>query len=291
MPWPRPTSDLASPIHATCHDDADVVAKTWATLSREAQMTSGYGARARPVGTVQRAIAVLHALADSSVDLGNTEIARRTGINGSTVSRLLSTLVNDELVSRVEATGYFRLGPRLVEFGNAALARVDIRERCRPHLEALKEATGETATLSVPYREGTITVDFVQSPSSVRSVAEVGRPSIAHATAIGKIFLAYTTTATPTTLASHTSRTITDRRALERQINLVRQRGWAQAIGEREVGLNAIACPILASTGLVAILGVQGPAQRFGPKAMRAAAEELCHHGLALSSPSGNSGH
>jgi len=202
------------------------------------------------------------------------------------VSRLLSTLVSDELVSRVEATGYFRLGPRLVELGNAALARVDIRERCHPHLEALTQATGETATLSVPYREGTITVDFVQSPSSVRSVAEMGRPGIAHATATGKIFLAYTDAVLPRTLTSYTSKTITDRRALDNQISSIRQRGWAQAIGEREVGLNAIACPVLSPTGLTAILGVQGPAQRFGPKAMRSAAEELRSHCLALSGPS-----
>ncbi len=246
-------------------------------------MTVKYAARARHLGTVQRAIAVLQTLADSPVDLGNNEIARQTGINVSTVSRLLSTLVRDDLVSRVEATGYFRLGPRLVEFGNAALARVDIRERCRPHLEALTEATGETSTLSVPYREGTITVDFVQSPSSVRSVAEVGRPSIAHATATGKIRLAYTDAITPAALPAYTSRTITDRQTLEGQIKLIRRRGWAQAIGEREIGLNAIACPILSSTGLAAILGVQGPAQRFGPKVMRRAMEELRSHCMALS--------
>ncbi len=248
-------------------------------------MTSRYGGRARPVGTVQRAIAILHALADSSCDLGNSEIARRTGINESTVSRLLSTLLSDELVSRVEATGYFRLGPRLVEFGNAALARVDMRDRFRPHLEALTRATGETSTLSVPYQGGTITVDFVQTLSSVRSVAEVGRPSVAHATATGKIFLAYTDAVPPTKLASYTNRTITDPQILDSQVKSIRQRGWAQAIGEREVGLNAVAGPILSPTGLTAILGVQGPAQRFGPKAMRSAAEELRSHCLALSSP------
>jgi IclR family acetate operon transcriptional repressor len=248
-------------------------------------MTAGRAARARPVETVQRAIAVLHELAASPVDLGHKEIASRTGINGSTVSRLLSTLVSDELVSRVEATGYFRLGPRLVELGNAALARVDIREQCRPHLEALTEATGETTTLSVPYREGTITVDFVQSPSSVRSVAEVGRPSIAHATATGKVFLAYTDTAAPTVLAPYTSKTITDRATLEAQIATIRERGWAQAVGEREIGLNAIACPVLSPAGLRAIIGIQGPAQRFGPKAMRSAARELRDRCLAMSSP------
>src|SRR5919202_198469 len=168
-------------------------------------MTTGYAGRTRPVETVQRAIAVLHELAASPVDLGHKEISSRTGINGSTVSRLLSTLVGDQLVSRDELTGYFRLGPRLVELGNAALARVDIREQCRPHLEALTAATGETTTLSVPYREGTITVDFVQSPSSVRSVAELGRPSIPHATATGKVFLAFSDADAPSVLARYTS--------------------------------------------------------------------------------------
>jgi len=237
------------------------------------------------VGTVQRAIAVLHALADSPIDLGNNEIARRTGINMSTVSRLLSTLAKDELVSRVEATGYFRLGPRLVELGNAALARVDIREHCRPQLEALTETTGETSTLSLPYGDGTITVDFVQSPSSVRSVAEVGRPSIAHATATGKIRLAYTDAPVPTDLPAYTPRTITDQQALHRELELIRRRGWAQAIGERETGLNAIAGPILSPTGLTAIIGVQGPAQRFGPRSMRTAIGELLSCCAALSTP------
>jgi IclR family acetate operon transcriptional repressor len=237
------------------------------------------------VGTVQRAIAVLHTLADSPVDLGNNEIARRTGINVSTVSRLLSTLASDELVRRVEASGSFRLGPRLVELGNAALARVDIRERARSHLDALTQATQETSTLSVPYRDGTITVDFVQSPSSVRSVAEVGRSSIAHATATGKVRLAYTEAAIPAALPAYTPRTITDRQKLEKQLRLVQQRGWAQAIGEREVGLNAIAGPIMSATGLTAILGVQGPAQRFGPALMRTAVEELRRHCEALSAP------
>ncbi len=253
-------------------------------------MTAEHTARARPLGTVQRAIAVLHTLAESPGDLGNNEIARRTGINVSTVSRLLSTLVRDEMVTRVEATGHFRLGPRLVELGNAALARVDIRERCRPHLEALTETTGETSTLSVPYRQGTITIDFVQSPSSVRSVAEVGRPSIAHATATGKIRLAYTDAAMPTSLPGYTPRTITDEQALESEIGLIRQRGWAQAVGEREVGLNAIAGPVLSPHGLTAILGVQGPAQRFGPRAMRVAVDELCSHCTTLSTPPAQAG-
>lgn len=239
----------------------------------------------RPVATVERAVAVLHALADSDGDLGNREIARRTGINASTVSRLLATLAKDELVSRVADSGQFRLGPRLVELGNAALARVDMRQLCRPHLVALTAATGETATLSVPYEEGTITVDFVQSNSSVRSVAQVGRPSIAHATATGKVFLAFAGTMPAGPLPSYTGRTITGVAALEAEVAVIGRRGWAQAVGEREADLNAIAAPVHGpGEVLTAVLGLQGPASRFGPRAMRAAADQLLAHCSELSS-------
>jgi len=239
----------------------------------------------RPMGTVERAIAVLHTLAESPGDLGNNEIARRTGINASTVSRLLATLATDELVTRITDTGRFRLGPRLVELGNAALARIDLRQLCRSHLESLTEKTGETATLSVPYQQGTITVDFVQSPSSVRSVAQVGRPSIAHATATGKVFLAFSGMPPPTRMAPYTSRTVTDPTELTAQLRQIRRRGWAQVVGEREEDLNALAAPVLgASEVLVGVVGLQGPASRFGPKVMRGAVEVLLGHCAELSS-------
>ena len=245
-------------------------------------MTTG---NTRPVATVERAVTVLHALADSAGDVGNNDIARRTGINASTVSRLLATLARDELVTRVPDTGRFRLGPRLVELGNAALARVDIRQVCRPHLVGLTAATGETATLSVPYEAGTITVDFVQSPSSVRSVAEVGRPSIAHATATGKLFLAFAGAMPAAPLPSYTRRTITDLATLAREVAKIRDRGWAQSVGEREDDLNAVAAPVRDAGGnLTAVLGIQGPAGRFGTKALRAAVDQLLAHCVELSS-------
>jgi IclR family acetate operon transcriptional repressor len=237
----------------------------------------------RLVAAVERAVAVLGALADAPDDLGTNEIARRTGINASSVSRLLATLAKDEYVRRVPGTGRYRLGLRLIQLGNSALARVDFREVVRPHLIALMEATGETATLSVPGGDTTMTVDFVQSPSSVRSVAEIGRPSIGHATAIGKIFLAYGGTLKDGSLHSYTDRTITDRRELARDVAAVRERGWAQAVGEREPDLNAVAVAVLDSRGeLMAVLGLQGPAWRFDAAAMLAAVARLQEHAATL---------
>jgi len=238
------------------------------------------------MATVARAVVVLRTLADAPGDLGNNEIARRTSLSPSTVSRLLATLATDELVSRVPDSGRFRLGPRLVELGNAALARVDMRELCHPHLMALTEATGETSTLSLPYEQGTITVDFVQSPSSVRSVAQVGRPSIAHATATGKVFLAYAGILPSGPLPAYTRHTITDVALLAAEVKTIRTRGWAQAVREREEDQNAVAAPILgAGAGLTAVLGLQGPAGRFGPKAMKSAVDQLIAHCAELSRP------
>jgi len=238
----------------------------------------------RHIATVGRAVAVLTALAESPRDLGTNELARLTGINASSVSRVLATLAHDELVRRVPDNGRYRLGLRLVQLGNAALARVDLREVVRPHLLALTEATGETSTLSIPGEHTTMTVDYVQSPSSVRSVAEIGRPSVPHATATGKVFLAHGGRAPEGALSAFTTRTVTDRRELTRQLTVVRARGWAQAVGEREDDLNAVAAPVLDSRGaLVAILGLQGPAARFDAAAMRAGAEELLGHTVALS--------
>lgn len=241
----------------------------------------------RPLSTVQKAIAVLDVLAEAAEDLGTNEVARRTGVNASTTSRLLATLADDELIRRIPGSGRWRLGPRLIKLGNAALDRVDLRESARPHLVALAAQTGETATLSVLGAQYVVTVDFAQSPSSVRSVAEIGRPSVPHATAVGKVYLAYGGwVPEPAELTAYTPRTITDPATLERELAEVRHRGWAQASAERENDLNGIAAPVLDTRGhLVAVLGVQGPAGRFDAEAMSAAVGLLTRHAGQLGPP------
>ena len=231
----------------------------------------------RHVASVARALAVLDALAEEAADLGTNDIARRTRINASTVSRLLATLVDSGLVDHVQETGRYRLGLRLVELGNAVVERFDLRDLAREWLMALVDATGETATLSVPGEGLAITIDFVPGPSSVQGVAQIGRPSVAHATATGKVMLAFTDVEPlETPLRAYTARTITDARALRTELDRVRERGWAESLEEREDDLNAIAAPIRdARGGLAAILGLQGPAFRFDPPAMSAALEGL----------------
>jgi IclR family acetate operon transcriptional repressor len=229
-----------------------------------------------PVGSVARAIALLDAVAESDGGARVNELARRIGVNPSTASRLLATLEAGGLVERTPQ-GPYRLGLKLVALSDRVLAQLDVRERARPWLTWLVQETGETATLSVPGGGEAITVDFVPSPSSVVSLARLGRPSVAHATAAGKVMLAFgPRTASEAELTAFTERTITDPAALHRELERVRGVGVAEAVGEREPDLNALAAPVLGRGGeLVAILGLQGPAARLPAATRRALRDPL----------------
>jgi DNA-binding IclR family transcriptional regulator len=217
-------------------------------------------ASGRPVGSVARALALLDALAEGPA--GVNALARRIGVNPSSASRLLATLERGGLVER-EPGGPYRLGLRLVALADRVLGGLDVRDLARPQLRELVEQTGETATLSVPGGGEAVTVDFVPGGSSVVSMARLGRPSVGHATAAGKVLLAFRG-GEPETLAAFTDRTITDPARLAAELAAVREQGWAEARGEREPDLNALAAPVIGRGGeLVAILGVQGPAARF----------------------------
>src|SRR5262249_39540274 len=167
------------------------------------------------------------------------------------------------------AGGPYRLGLKLVALSDRVLGQLDVRERARPWLTWLVQETGETATLSVPGGGEAITVDFVPSPSTVVSLARLGRPSVAHATAARQVMLAFGPASDRGELTAFTERTITDPGALAQELDRVRTVGVAEAVGEREPDLNALAAPVMGRQGeLVAILGLQAPAARL-PAATR----------------------
>ena len=238
----------------------------------------------RHVEAVARAVAILNELAVARGELGTNDLARRTGINASTVSRILATLADGGLVEHASSTGRYRLGLAIVRLANALRDDRDIRSLARPYLSEVVGLLQETATLSVPGEHEAVTLDFVQSPLTVRSVAEVGRTSVAHATAVGKVFLAHGGTLPGAELTAFTQRTIVDRGALQDEVARVRDQGWARALGEREADMNAVAVPVLDRAGqLVAILGVQGPSARFRADAIEAAARLLADRAARIS--------
>jgi IclR family acetate operon transcriptional repressor len=223
-----------------------------------------------------RAVAILDALAAGG-ELGTTDVARRTGISASTVSRQLGTLARLGLVEHVPSTGRYRVGVRVLGLANAVLGRLDLRDVARPHLEELVDGVGETATLSIPGEGDAITVDFVPTDRYLQGVTRLGRPSVGHASSAGKVLLAFGNVPLPRgRLTAYTPRTITGQAALAAEIERVRRDGYAEAVDEREVGLSAVAAPVWGAAGaLTAIVALQGPTSRFDAEAIRAAVPRL----------------
>ena len=238
----------------------------------------------RHVAAVERAVAVLEALADG--ELGTNEIARRTGLTrehgiasaGDARRGSGSSSTTPIRAATASGSGWSSSATPRSAGSISAISRA-------PTCGRSSTATGETATLSVPGERDAITVDFVQSPHSVRSVAQLGRPSIGHATATGKVVLAFAGHALAGgQLQRFTDLTIVDPDVLERELVQVGSAGFAAAIDERELGLAALAAPALGRGGeLVAILGVQGPSERFRDEVLAAAAVPLLAAAAALS--------
>ena len=204
---------------------------------------------------------------------GRTRSRAAPGINASTVSRLLATLASARFVEHVPETGRYRL-VAAARRARQRRARPPRPARARPAAPRRRSSreTGETATLSAPGEHDAVTVDFAHSSSVVQSVAQLGRPSVGHATAAGKVMLAFGDVELPAEpLAAFTPRTITTRERARRGA----RRGCGGAASprrreEREEDLAAVAAPVRDSRGeLVGIVGVQGPASRFDARAAR----------------------
>lgn len=224
----------------------------------------------RTLGSVEKALGVLWAFEHAPAELSVGELARTTALHPSTVSRMLSSLVAGGMVEHNPQTGRYRLGLGLLRLASVVTGRLDLRAAARAHLEALVQSTGETASLSIFGGEQAVTIDFVPSPRVVASVVQLGRPSLVHCTSVGKLLLAFQPDpvqqrALAGPLPRFTPRTIADPGALAVELARIRDQGYALAEEEREPELNAIAVPIHGAQGQVlAALGVQGPAHRFG---------------------------
>lgn len=217
-----------------------------------------------------RSLEILEALADGG-EQGIVEIAARTGLRPSTAHRLLATLVARGYAVQARPSGRYVLGYRLAELAGAVGERSErVRALARPHLAAICEATGESANLSVLAPPDAVYVDHVDGTHAVRMSASIGVSVPAHASAAGKAMLARVPDANVAQLVGGeplralTERTITTLADLRRELDGVRERGYAIDDEEHEPGVGCVAAPILDPLGgAVAALSVSAPAPRI----------------------------
>jgi len=238
--------------------------------------------------TLAKGLDVLEALSDVD-EIGLTDLARRLGVAGPTLFRILATLTARGYVQKSAAARY-RLTLKAWELGAKAVRRIALRDVARPFLARLLAETDETVHLSVLQGDGIVIIDKLDSPQPVRVDTFVGLRAPAHCSATGKAILAFTPAALlaallPERLARYTEATIVDRRAFDRELADVRRVGWAKNREEWREGVCAAAVPVTDSAGDVAgSLSVTVPTPRFSPAAVRAKlVPSLKRTGAALS--------
>jgi DNA-binding IclR family transcriptional regulator len=220
---------------------------------------------ASPSGTraIDRAGRLLVRVVESSEPETVTQLAATTGLPKSTASRLVGALERQGLVQRDAERGSVRPGPVLLRFARRSALNADLVELCGAALDRLAQATGETVNLAVPTTRGVEQLAQRDSRHFLGSTNWVGRIVPYHASAVGKVFLAYGAAQPPDRLEPLTPRTIVSRDELGRVLEETLASGYATAFDELEPGLWAVAAPIHAETGVIAGLSVSGPSVRL----------------------------
>jgi DNA-binding IclR family transcriptional regulator len=168
-----------------------------------------------------------------------------------------------------------------------------MRAIARPHLEALRELSGESTNLVVLDGLAAVYIDQAPSLRQIRMFTAIGARVPAYASAAGKAMLAF---ASPGVIAavdrlpleSLTRRTITEHAALKRELRKARARGYAFDNQECELGVACAAAPILDLDGTAfAAISVSAPAARWRTLDRTRLGRLLAEHGHAISTELG----
>jgi DNA-binding IclR family transcriptional regulator len=239
------------------------------------------------IQVIERMTKLIDVLGESPNAVGLKQLAAAAGLHPSTAHRILTALVNDRLVERVDQ-GSYRLGLRLLELGNLVKSRISVREHALPLMRDLHAATGEAVNLSVRRDDEIVYIERTSSGRSLMRVVNIiGARAPLHVTAVGKLFLAEDSPeavrayAERTGLPALTRNTLHALPTLEKEIDKVRKQGYATDNEEAEVGVRCIAAGIRDDGGaLVAGLSLSAPAERMKPQwswVVKETAEKISH--------------
>lgn len=220
-----------------------------------------------------RAMKIVMLLADRAPEwLGVSAISRETGIPKAVAHRMLKELTGINFLYFDKGEKRYGLGSLAVVIGLSAMRGMDINRVARPHLERLTAETLETATLSILDGASRSYVHQVRSPQEISMSVTLGVRYPLYAGASSKAILADFTEGEIDDYFSHialtslTAETIIDEAQLREEFALIRSRGYAVSLGERQAGAASVAAAVHSADGRVCgSISVSGPLGRFPP--------------------------
>jgi len=221
------------------------------------------------IQSVERAARILRALGTGTSRMGVTEIAERLGLAKGTCYGLLRTLEQQELVEQDPETGKYRLGPMMLQLGNAFLDNHELRGRSLLWADSLASRVGESVRVGVLNGSNVLIVHHVFRPDNSVQILEVGASIPWHACALGKAIVAFLEPAAKAAmlagpLAPLTGRTVTDAQALAATLDEIVAGGVATEDQEAIVGEAEVAAPVFGHLGHPSgAIGVAGSVDRL----------------------------
>jgi IclR family acetate operon transcriptional repressor len=220
------------------------------------------------IPNLRNACRTLKLLSRHPEGLKAADLARDLGIPVTSTLRIMTTLHLEGLARKHD--GRYVLGPVLIQLGNVALAGTEIRELALPLLQKLTGLTDETAHLAIPCDERSLIVAVQDSPHPLRAASRPGFLAELHCSSTGKIFLSYLHQPRLAEIYAkfvpvrHTANTLTTVKALKREAELTRKRGFSLDNEEFKSGVRCLAAPVFDSQGQVtAAIGITAAAIRF----------------------------
>src|SRR5919201_1746382 len=203
---------------------------------------------AGPVQSIERAAAILRLLAAGPRRLGLGEVASALGLAKGTAHGILRTLQHVDFVEQDATTGKYQLGAALLHLGTSYLDVNELRSRSINWADALAARSGEAVRLGTPLEGMVLVVHHVFRPDDTLQTLDVGALLPPHATALGKVLLAFDSGLASTLqrgeLPPFTHRTIVDPKLLAQVLATVRESGWAHEAEEAAPGAAGVAAPI-----------------------------------------------
>lgn len=246
--------------------------------------------KAHTIQSVDRALDILEAFGDGRNELGVTELSKMLGLHKSTAYGLLTTLEVRGYLVKHTVSGKYRLGLKLFELGNQVQNGMDLKLVADQYLEQLLAENGETVHLVIMDGGEAIYIDKKEGPESMRMVSQVGKRLPVHCSGVGKTLLAHlpepeiNSIIAEKGLPSFTAKTITDPDVLKKELQLIRDQGYALDNEEISEGLMCIAVPIRNHTGnVIAALSVAGPTVRMKEEKIENVKESVLKVSRAIS--------
>jgi len=222
-------------------------------------------------GTVDKALAILSAVAASSNGLTLSAIARSAGLSPATCHRLLRTLMRRQFVAR-DGSGQYRHGIGLLKLAAAVTSSSVLGEPTEAILRSLRDRWQECFYLSVLVDDAVVCLRSVATtdPNRMGVYVPLGRRFPPHAAAAAKVILAFGRDGlaqrllAKEDLVAFTRFTHTAEEEIHNELEATRERGYAICDQEMEIGVIAFAVPVAVADGdVVWSLGVIGPRERL----------------------------